>query len=194
MYRVSRAHDGLQFLYPSLWYLNQAYQTYMAMFPPQNAPYYTQFGLMEGSVFLDLMNDLQFEGLTEEFQQMKRLQQQRLAIWVSLPAPYGSEMPWDSTGQEEIWSNANYFNDTRLQHASLAAILAYTHLMPHWAYHGSSRRYWDFWINGAPKYTMPNPEVQHRLTGQHRHMTDNGSTHNHQIERNHTFSFTVCVV
>ena len=30
--------------------------------------------------------------------------------------------------------------------------------MPNWAYHGSARRFWDFWINGKPNYTQPWPE------------------------------------
>ena len=40
MYRVARDYDGLQRLYGWEWYLNQAVQTFFAMF--DNAPYYTQ--------------------------------------------------------------------------------------------------------------------------------------------------------
>ena len=52
--------------------------------------------------------------------------------------------PWDSTGQEEIWLSAQAFGSYSLSNASLSAILAYTHSIPVWAYHGSSRRFWDF--------------------------------------------------
>ena len=90
MYRLARDYDGMRRLYPWSWYLSQAYATFIAMF--DNAPYYTQFGLMEGSVFLDLMEDLRLEGWTEQYQRMYKLQQQRVGVWQQLPFPFGSEM------------------------------------------------------------------------------------------------------
>jgi hypothetical protein len=46
----------------------QAYRTYLAM--QQFAPYYSQFGLMVGSVFLRILDGLKAEGYTNEFEQM----------------------------------------------------------------------------------------------------------------------------
>ena len=142
MYRLARDYDGLPRLYSWQWYLQQAYATYIAML--FFAPYYAQFGLMEGSGFIDLMNDLQQEGWSTQYESINQLQQQRVTVWEQLPFPFGSEMPWDSTGQEEIWLSAQAFGSYDLSNSSLSAILAYTHSIPMWAYHGSSRRFWDF--------------------------------------------------
>ena len=90
MYRLTRDYDGMKRLYSWQWYLSQAYSTFMAMF--DNAPYYTQFGLMEGSVFLDLMTDLGLEGWTQQYEKMYQLQQQRVSGWEQLSFPFGSEM------------------------------------------------------------------------------------------------------
>ena len=48
--------------HPWQWYLNQAYETSLAMC--SEAPYYTRFGQMEGTVFLRLLEDLKEEGWT----------------------------------------------------------------------------------------------------------------------------------
>ena len=85
-------------------------------------------------------------------------QQCRTKTWAQLPFPFGSEMPWDSTGQEEIFLSAQAFHDYALSNSSLSAVLAYAHAVPNWAYHGSARRFWDFWINGKPNYTQNWPE------------------------------------
>ena len=90
MYRLTRDYAGLKRLYSWQWYLTQAYSTFIAMF--DNAPYYTQFGLMEGSVFLDLMDDLRLEGWTQQYKRMLELQQERVSGWEQLSFPFGSEM------------------------------------------------------------------------------------------------------
>jgi len=64
MYRLARNHPGLVTNHPWRWYLEQAYQTNQAMM--KLAPYYTQFGQMEGDVFVDILDDLKREGMTEE--------------------------------------------------------------------------------------------------------------------------------
>src|SRR5690606_36601764 len=60
----------------------------------------------------------------------------------------GSEMPWDSTGQEEVYMWSDYFGYDRKALVTLNAILAYMPTMPHWAYNGNARRYWDFLYGG----------------------------------------------
>ena len=140
MYRVCRDFDQLPRLYSCQWYLTAAYQTFLSMFA--DAPYYTQFGLMEGSVFLDVMDDLALEGRDDESSNMRAMQEKRVDTWRRLPFPFGSEMPWDSTGQEEIWLSAQAFGQYELSNSSLSAILAYAHAVPNWAYHGSARRFW----------------------------------------------------
>ena len=127
-------------------YLDRAFETTMAMV--EKAPYYAQFGQMEGSIFLILLNDLRKEGFSDHANRLEAAMRKRAEHWRGLPYPFGSEMPWDSTGQEEVylWSKFFGFDDKAL--VTLNAILAYTPVLPHWGYNGSARRYWDFVYGG----------------------------------------------
>lgn len=60
----------------------------------------------------------------------------------------GSEFAWDTTGQEEAYIWGVYFNATALAQSALNQILAYTPLVPNWAYHGSALGSGDFGNNG----------------------------------------------
>jgi hypothetical protein len=53
-------------------------------------------------------------------------------------------MPWDSTGQEEVYAWTKYFGYNDKAGVTLNAILGYDPTIPHWGYNGSARRYWDF--------------------------------------------------
>ena len=53
-------------------------------------------------------------------------------------------MPWDSTGQEEVYAWTKHFGYEDKAEVTLNAILGYDPTMPHWGYNGSARRYWDF--------------------------------------------------
>jgi hypothetical protein len=56
---------------------------------------------------------------------------------------FGSEMAWDSTGQEGVYYWSRFFNDTNNTAINaLNSILAYEPLIPHWGYNGNARRYW----------------------------------------------------
>jgi hypothetical protein len=72
----------------------------------------------------------------------------RAAVWSKLGYPFGSEMPWDSTGQEEVYAWTKHFGDAAKAQVTLDAIVAYMPAVPHWAYNGSARRYWDFLYAG----------------------------------------------
>ena len=72
----------------------------------------------------------------------------RAEIWRSLGYPFGSEMPWDSTGQEEVYGWSRYFGFDEKALVTLNAVLAYMPTVPHWGYNGSARRYWDFQYAG----------------------------------------------
>ena len=57
-------------------------------------------------------------------------------------------MTWDSTGQEEVYMWSKYFGFDEKAMITLNAILAYMPTVPHWAYNGNARRYWDFLYGG----------------------------------------------
>ncbi|MDO3695324.1 DUF5695 domain-containing protein [Wenyingzhuangia sp. chi5] len=146
MYRLARYHEGLVDNRTWDWYLKQAYHTSVAML--EQAPYYSQFGQMEGSVFLYLLKDLKTENYTEMALDLEARMKKRANHWKELDYPFGSEMPWDSTGQEEVYMWSDYFGYNKKANVTLDAILAYMPTMPHWAYNGNARRYWDFLYGG----------------------------------------------
>ena len=125
----------------------QAYQTIVAM--TTIGADYAQYGLMDGTVFLEILNDLKREGMTDEASDLEQRMQAREAMWKSEAYPFGSEMPWDSTGQEEVYAWTRYFGDTDKAKTCVDAVTAYTPAIPHWAYNGCARRYWDFVYGGA---------------------------------------------
>jgi hypothetical protein len=146
MYRLARYHEGLVTNHPWDWYLKNAYETSIAM--TKLAPYYAQFGQMEGTVFLLILKDLKTEGYTEMANNLEAKMKERADHWRTLNYPFGSEMPWDSTGQEEVYMWSDYFGYNDKAKVTLDAILAYMPTMPHWAYNGNARRYWDFLYGG----------------------------------------------
>jgi hypothetical protein len=146
MYRLARNHPGLVTNRPWGWYLENAGQTALAMI--RFAPYYTQFGNMEGSVFQQILLDLKREGMDALAAEVEAKMKARAEIWRAKAYPFGSEMPWDSTGQEEVYTWTKHFGDTVKAHVCIDAILGYMPALPHWGYNGSARRFWDFLYAG----------------------------------------------
>lgn len=146
MYRLARNNKGLVENHEWDWYLQNAFETSKAMMT--HADYYAQFGQMEGSVFVFILMDLKREGWTEQARELESIMRARAEVWKSLGYPFGSEMPWDSTGQEEVYAWCKYFGFDDKATVTLNAILGYMPTVPHWGYNGSARRYWDFLYAG----------------------------------------------
>ncbi len=146
MYRLARNHAGLVTNHPWDWYLDKAYRTVVAMVV--HAPEHSQYGQMEGTVYLEILRDLQREGWTTQAADLEARMKARADVWMKLGYPFGSEMPWDSTGQEEVYAWTKYFGDTAKARVTLDAVVAYMPTVPHWGYNGSARRYWDFLYGG----------------------------------------------
>ena len=102
------------------------------------------FGQMEGSVFVEILTDLKREGMRTQAEALENKMRDRAGRWKQEAYPFGSEMPWDSTGQEEVYAWAKHFGYTDKASVTLDAILGYDPAIPHWGYNGSARRYWDF--------------------------------------------------
>jgi hypothetical protein len=142
MYRLARNYQGLVTNHSWDWYLTRAYETSLAMV--KYAPQFAQYGQMEGTIFLEILRDLQREGWKDQTAALEQKMRQRAEVWDRLSYPFGSEMPWDSTGQEEVYDWTKYFGNKQKAEVTLNAILGYMPAMPHWGYNGSARRYWDF--------------------------------------------------
>lgn len=100
LYRVARA-------YPSIvshtweWYLDQAQKTVIR--GTQNDVGYVDVGLMGETVWGEILKDLQRENKTSEASTFEDAMRKRAELWHSQDIPYGSEMAWDSTGQEGVY-------------------------------------------------------------------------------------------
>jgi hypothetical protein len=141
-YRLARNHEGLITNHPWDWYLSHAYETSIAM--TNFAADLGVFGQMEGDIFLQILTDLKREGWKEQADNLEAKMRARTDRWRREAYPFGSEMPWDSTGQEEVYAWTKYFGYQDKAEVTLNAILGYDPTIPHWGYNGSARRYWDF--------------------------------------------------
>jgi len=154
MYRLARNHDGLVINHKWDWYLDHAYQTIKFLTSRNaNGRYnvgYLNTGLMEGDIFLLVLEDLKREGWTQQATQLETQMKARADRWSQQAFPFGSEMAWDSTGQEEVYAWTDYFGYHDKALVSLNSILGYMPTVPHWGYNGNARRYWDFIYGGAP--------------------------------------------
>ncbi len=142
LYHLARNHDGLVTSHPWDWYLSHAYETSIAM--TKFAEGYAVFGQMEGDIFLQILTDVKREGWKEQADNLESKMRARAEHWSTEAYPFGSEMPWDSTGQEEVYAWTKYFGYQDKAEVTLSAILGYDPTVPHWGYNGSARRYWDF--------------------------------------------------
>lgn len=147
MYRLARNQTGLVSNHTWDWYLSQAYQTSVAMTGIGNG--YARYGLMDGSVFLEILKDLKREGQTSKATDLEAKMKSRANVWNTETYPFGSEMPWDSTGQEEVYAWTRYFGFTSKAKVCIDAITGYMPNIPHWGYDGCARRYWDFVYGGS---------------------------------------------
>jgi hypothetical protein len=157
LYRLARDHQGLVTRHDWRWYLDHAELTTVAMM--REAPYYTQFGQMEGQVFIEILKDLRREGMTDKADMVEALMKKRADHWASLKYPFGSEMAWDSTGQPEVYAWMRYFGHDRQAEETRDVILGYDPTIPSWGYNGNARRYWDFLYGG--KYPRIERQIHH---------------------------------
>jgi hypothetical protein len=150
MYRLARNTEGLVTTRPWDWYLNQAHETLMFMTDPASRVGYVNVGLMGATTFTRVLEDIKREGWTDRAVALEARLKGRADRWAGQSYPYGSEMAWDSTGQEEVFAWMRYFGHDVQATTALNSIVGYMPLVPNWGYNGAARRYWDFIYGGAP--------------------------------------------
>jgi len=169
LYRAGRVDPGILTQQNATWYLQQAYHTVYYAFSnyTDGTPVtdYASVGLMGEAVWLDLLADLYAENFTSEADEMQRIMLGRQQFWVSQPDPYGSEMAWDSTGEEGVYLWSEYFNDTTTAEKTVDAIRGYMPTVPHWGWNGNARRYWDFLYAGDIKLARIERQIHHYGSG-----------------------------
>ncbi|KAI7528581.1 hypothetical protein KC331_g15673, partial [Hortaea werneckii] len=168
LYRAGRT-QGLVHQQTPDWYLMQAYHT--IVFATSNGTdgeantAYADLGLMGETVWGYILSDLRLENQTSEAAHLEDLMLRRQQIWASLPDPYGSEMAWDSTGEEGVYYWSDYFNDTSTAQKTVNAIRGYMPTIAHWGWNGNARRYWDFLYAGDIKLARIERQIHHYGSG-----------------------------
>jgi hypothetical protein len=109
LYRVGRAFPEMIQLASWQWYLNQSYHTVKYCFEETNGTHLQPLwnaGLMGETVIGELLKDLRREGWVSEASEVESLMEARANAWDVMTDPFGSEQPWDCTGQEGVfyWS------------------------------------------------------------------------------------------
>ncbi|KAF9886001.1 hypothetical protein FE257_012181 [Aspergillus nanangensis] len=148
LYRAGREDPSLLTSHTWDWYLAHAYNTTVACFETDGQGNglvgYSRVGLMGETVVGELLQDLQREGWSAEAEAVEAAMKLRADAWDSQTAPFGSEMAWDSTGQEGVYYWANYFDLTNTATKTVNSILGFMPTVSHWGWNGNARRYWDF--------------------------------------------------
>ncbi len=167
MYRLARNNQNLVTSHPWDWYLDQAYQTIKFMAGKDSTGKYNvgyiDTGLMEGTIFVKVLDDLKSEGWKERAADVEAKMKERADNWKKDKYPFGSEMAWDSTGQEEVYAWCKYFGYNDKAEVVIRAILGYMPTVPHWGYNGNARRYWDFLYGG--KLSRYERQIHHYGSG-----------------------------
>lgn len=106
LYRAGRDNNVLQ-QHPWQWYLSKAYNTTVTCFATDSSGNglvdYSRVGLMGETVVGELLADLRREKWNDEADAVEAAMKLRAEAWSKQAVPYGSEMAWDSTGQEGIY-------------------------------------------------------------------------------------------
>lgn len=104
MYRVARSYPEQKLRADWSWYLNRAYNTtqYCLSNKAANCDY-GLVGLMGEWVMGELLEDLKREGMATQVNALETTMRYRANLWETEAVPFGSEMAWDSTGQEGVY-------------------------------------------------------------------------------------------
>lgn len=113
LYNAERVSPGILHLQNATWYLNQACETVLAINAKDESGTdivaYKLVGLMGETVWLEILRALKEEEMVEQAERLESFMKERQVHWASLEEPFGSEMAWDSTGQEGVYGWSKYY-------------------------------------------------------------------------------------
>lgn len=164
LYRTARSYPDNKLRADWSWYIGRAFNTTQYCLSNEGANCdYALVGLMGEWVLGELLKDLKREGMTSEASALEDSMRYRANLWETQPIPFGSEMAWDSTGQEGVYYWTDYFKLPNTPAKAINSILAYMPTVAHWGWNGNARRYWDF-IYGA-KIQQIERQIHHYGSG-----------------------------
>jgi hypothetical protein len=104
MYRIARDYPEQELRASWEWYLSRAYNTTQYCLSNESVNCdYGLVGLMGETVLGELLQDLKRENMTTEAAALEATMKYRAQLWDTQTVPFGSEMAWDSTGQEGVY-------------------------------------------------------------------------------------------
>ncbi|KAJ8116710.1 hypothetical protein OPT61_g1924 [Boeremia exigua] len=164
LYRTARYYPETKLRAEWSWYLGRAFNTTQYCLSNEGANCdYALVGLMGEWVLGELLKDLKREDMTSEASALEASMRYRANLWETQAIPFGSEMAWDSTGQEGVYYWTNYFKLPKTPAKAINSVLAYVPTVAHWGWNGNARRYWDF-IYGA-KIQQIERQIHHYGSG-----------------------------
>lgn len=179
LYRTARSYPDQKLREDWSWYLGRAVNTTLYCLGNEAANCdYGLVGLMGEWVLGELLSDLKREAMTAEATALETAMRFRANLWETQAVPFGSEMAWDSTGQEGVYYWTQYFKLATTPAKTINSILAYMPSVAHWGWNGNARRYWDF-VYGA-KIAQIERQLHHYGSGL------NSLPMLHSYEQNHT--------
>src|SRR5208337_471876 len=137
LYRIGKQYGLLTRKEPEE-YLRMAYHTCMKWFT--TGPW-KHIGLMEGSIAIDILEDIKRQGWQEEYNnlldQMKQCEDQ----FVRDPYPYSSELIIDQTAHQQVYFFTRFFGDTAKNLKTVQVIKALRGgNQPVWFRYGNDKR------------------------------------------------------
>lgn len=115
LYRAGRDNESMLKVHTWQWYLSKAYNTTITCFETKSngdgVIGYSRLGLMGETVVGELLADLKHEKWTDEAEAVEASMKVRADAWNTQTEPFGSEMAWDSTGQEGVYYWSKYVID-----------------------------------------------------------------------------------
>ncbi|KAJ4342327.1 hypothetical protein N0V95_006977 [Ascochyta clinopodiicola] len=164
LYRTARNYPDTKLRAEWSWYIGRAFNTTQYCLSNEGANCdYALVGLMGEWVLGELLKDLKRESMTAEASALEASMRYRANLWETQTIPFGSEMAWDSTGQEGVYFWTDYFKLPNTPSKAINSILAYMPTAAHWGWNGNARRYWDF-IYGA-KIQQIERQIHHYGSG-----------------------------
>lgn len=102
LYHAELISPGVLTLQNSTWYLQQSFATIIAS--QRDFVEYRHLGQVGESIWLSILRALETEkNFEREFKILREVMRKRQMNWSEQSEPFGSEMSWDSTGQEGVY-------------------------------------------------------------------------------------------
>lgn len=148
MYRITKLHGMTSYLNQND-YLLRAYNTLNSMYThTMDGNGVVQWGLMGEMNMPLIIQALKDEGYTTQANSLAASYQLKINYTTSNPYPFGSEMPYDTTGYESAYTIGAYTNNTSLINKVVKADIATRGNTPAWYFYGTDLRWMgESWWN-----------------------------------------------